>query len=442
MNLIDYAHVIRRLWWILVVGIVVGAVAGEVLALLTPRSYQVQSTVVISVLGDGSPGALQSGNVFALQRAGTYAKLATTRAVLGQVVSQVGPSVTLSELQGSVSATAVPDTGIININVVGRDPQLVQEIAVAVPEALSSVAKQTDTPGIASTIQITPIDQPLVPTTAYAPQPRLSILVGAAIGLLLALAVIVAVNLADGRIRSIGEIPSGRRFASRTVVPGAGRRGENGAERAESIKRLRSNLRYGPGLPPTISVMPVAVGEPEGVAWALAAELAESGSPVLLVDVNRSASPDAERFAELPPTTGLAEVLAGSAPLDQQLVKLDGSLSYLGPGQFTDETGSRLAGDEMGALLDQLKGYFTHIVLRCPPVLAGPDAADVAAIADGTVLVVTAAMTTRTQLLYAEEILDGVRADDVSLVLDGISANDLRSAVSPGLGVEQEFTRS
>ncbi len=442
MNLIDYAHVIRRLWWILVVGLVVGAAGGEVLALLTPRSYQVQSTVVISVLGDGSPSALQSGNVFAIQRAGTYAQLATSRAVLGEVVSQVGPGVTLNDLLSTVTAVAVVDTGIININVVGHDPQLVQEVAVAVPDALASVAKQTDTPGIASTIQITPIDQPLVPTTAYAPQPRLSILVGAAIGLLVALAVIVAVNLADGRIRSIAEIPTGRRFASRTVLPGTGRRGAANGERDESIKRLRSNLRYGPGLPSTISVMPVAAGEPERVAWALAAELAQSGSQVVLVDADRSAIPDPERFVGHTPTTGLAEVLAGSASLDEQLVRLDGSLSYLGPGQFTDETGSRLAGDTMAALIAHLKTRFTHVILRCSPALAGPDAANMAAISEGTVLVVTAVMTTRTQLLYAEEILDGVHARDVSLVLDGISAKDLRSAVSPAPEVVQDFTRS
>jgi capsular polysaccharide biosynthesis protein/Mrp family chromosome partitioning ATPase len=438
VNLLDYARILRRLWWIVIVGLVLGATGGFALARVTPVSYTVRNTMVISVIGDGTANALQSGNVFAMQRASTYANLATSREVLESAREQIGPGVTLQDLRDSVTAASVDQSGVIYINVAGPDPVLVQQTAEAVGDALSVVAKQTDTPGIQSTIRIVSVDPPSVPRTAAAPQPRISIAIGTLIGLLLGIGVIILISVIDTRIRSMGELPT-KSFASATALPG-GRKARDRTARREAIHRLRSNLRFGPGLAKTTAVFPVTPAGTEDVAWALAASLVEIGSRVVLVDIDPTpAAPRADIPAD---ASGLTEVLIDEARLPEAIADVSWGLSYLGTGRTPATLPSLISGEAMPHLLKELGARFDHVILRCPPLLPHSETAVMAALAGANLLIVTAAHTTRAELLFALDTLDGVHAPSVSVVLDGIATNDLRAAVSRDAAHSPEFTQS
>ena len=438
MNLLDYARIMRRLWWIVIVGLVLGATAGFALARATPLSYTVRNTMVVSVIGDGSAAELQQGNVFAMQRVSTYANLATSREVLQSAREQLGPGVSLQDLRDSVTATAVDASGVIYINAAGSDPVLVQQTAEAVGDALSVIARQTDTPGIPSTIRIVSVDPPSLPRTATAPQPRISIAIGGLIGLLLGIGVIVLISVVDTRIRSMHELPT-KSFASATALPG-GRKTADRAARREAIHRLRSNLRFGPGLAKTTAVFPVTPAGSEDVAWALAASLVEIGSRVVLVDIDPApAAPRSEIPAD---ASGLTEVLIDEARLPEAIADVSWGLSYLGTGRTPATLPSLISGEAMPHLLKELGARFDHVILRCPPLLPHSETAVMAALADANVLVVTAARTTRAELLFALDTLDGVHAPSVSVVLDGVATNDLRAAVSRDAAHSPEFTQS
>lgn len=438
MNLLDYARILRRLWWIVIVGLILGGTAGFLLARATPLSYTVRNTMVVSVIGDGTPNALQSGNVFAMQRASTYANLATSREVLEAAIDQIGPGVTLQHLRTAVTATSVDSSGVIYINVADSDPVLAQQTAEAVGDALSVVARQTDTPGILSTIRIVSVDPPSVPRTATAPQPRISIAIGALIGLLLGLGVIVLISVIDSRIRSMAELPT-KSFASATALP-AGRRSRDRVARREAIHRLRSNLRFGPGLAKSTAVFPVTAVGTEDVAWALAASLVEIGSRVILVDIDPAgAAPRTDISAD---ASGLTEVLTDEARLPEAIADVSWGLSYLGTGRAPATLPSLISGEAMPHLLKELGVRFDHVILRCPPLLPHSETAVMAALAGANLLIVTASRTTRAELLFALDTLDGVHAPSVSVVLDGIAANDLRAAVSRDSAHSPEFTQS
>ena len=83
-----------------------------------------------------------------------------------------------------------------------------------------------------------------------------------------------------------------------------------------------------------------------------------------------------------------------------------------GPG----EGAARL--ESLRALFAWMRGQFTLVVVDCPPVLACRETAIAGAVADGTLLVVEAERTRRTEVARAREVLEQLGATMLGVVLN------------------------
>jgi succinoglycan biosynthesis transport protein ExoP len=232
---------------------------------------------------------------------------------------------------------------------------------------------------------------------------------GAAVGLVLALAVVVVRTRLDRSVRNdedvrdatgtevVGRVHEDRHAFKR----GAVRTSDISSSTAESYRAVGAFLRYAPleHRPQVVTVTSALAGEGKStVAVNLALSLARSGSRVVLVDANL-ARPRLARYLEVADGVGLVDVLTGSVPLDQAVQQWqDSALAVLPAGPMPRNPSELLGSGQMRALLKSLRGTHDFVIVDAPPVLPVADGAVLAALADGCLLVTRSGKTRREQL--------------------------------------------
>jgi succinoglycan biosynthesis transport protein ExoP len=140
--------------------------------------------------------------------------------------------------------------------------------------------------------------------------------------------------------------------------------------------------------------------------------IAASGRRVIMVDADLRA-PALHELFELPNLLGLSELLAGDGPLEGidrpkgvQETAVE-NLYLLPAGKPPLDTGWLLASPRAARVFDVLREWADVILIDSPPGLAAPDAQVLSTAADGTILVVSAGATSRSETLRTKERLAG-----------------------------------
>jgi capsular exopolysaccharide synthesis family protein len=189
---------------------------------------------------------------------------------------------------------------------------------------------------------------------------------------------------------------------------------------AEAFRLLRSSLRWtqrdGPGR--TLAVSSAVSGEGKTTTSAnLAAAFALEGKKVLLIDCDLR-RPRLHKVFRLPRQPGIAQVLwAGVSPSVAVRETFISGLFVLPSGAYTERFGDLVGSGRMPSVLAELSACFDMIILDTPPVLAVADAAAVAPLVDGLLLVVAGA-TNRHAVSQALKQLERVGARVVGAVLN------------------------
>lgn len=197
--------------------------------------------------------------------------------------------------------------------------------------------------------------------------------------------------------------------------------------RAEQLRSLRNRMvTMNPdGEPKTLVITSAVRGEGKSVtAINLAMAFAElERAKVVLVDADLR-RPACERYLNLNPGPGLADVLRGDASVDRVLRPAGyRNLMLLGAGTRVDNPAEVLAATRIDELFQRLKERYQYIVIDTPPVLPSTDAGVLAARADGTLLVV------RLEKSMKKQSRDALRAlQDLGGNVLGTFVSELRGA--------------
>jgi polysaccharide biosynthesis transport protein len=177
---------------------------------------------------------------------------------------------------------------------------------------------------------------------------------------------------------------------------------------AEAFRTLRTAVLFStPGAAPKLILVTSATAS-EGKTvncLNLAATLAESGSRVLLVDVDLR-HPSCHRALGIENTTGLSNFLAGQAALEGIVHVLEKPKLWFIPGGPTPPNPAELVGSSrMREMIDLAREEFDFVILDSPPVTPVSDALVLARASDGVVLVVKGQDTPRDVVRRARDQL-------------------------------------
>ena len=208
MALSDYLRIVRRSWRLVVAVLLATVVVAAVLTALAPREYRAEAQLFVSTGGGNSVTDLVPGGSFTQRQVATYADLVTAPVVLDPVVAELTLEGTAGDLARRVTATVPPDTVLIDIAVVDRDPALAARIADTVATQFTETVQELERvdPEGDSAVKATVVRPATAPQDPDSPDPLRNLALATVLGLLLGLGLAVLRDLTDTRIRGEADV--------------------------------------------------------------------------------------------------------------------------------------------------------------------------------------------------------------------------------------------
>jgi succinoglycan biosynthesis transport protein ExoP len=431
VELRDYIRILQKSWILIAVILLAGVSIGSIYSILEKPRYESSAKVFVSTASGATVSELQQGNTFTQQRVTTYADLATTPIVLLPVIADLGLDLSSDQLATMVTASAPIETTLIEISVSSTDAALAAKIATAVSESLTKVVESIETSedsGGASPVKLTLVQHAAVPQIPVSPNAPLNIALGGLAALAIGVAVALLRETLDNRIRNerdvetltetpiLGGIVFDPKANERPLIVHVDPR----SARSESFRTLRTNLQFLDVGRTDRSFVITSSIQSEGKSTSaanLAIALADAGSRVLLVDADLR-RPKVHEYMGLEGAAGLTDLLIGRAE-PQDVIQPWGKdgLYVLPAGKIPPNPSELLGSKALTSLLAEFNKAFDVVLFDAPPLLPVTDAAILARIVGGTIVVCAAGRTHKNQLKGALSALRNVDAPVSGIVL-------------------------
>ncbi len=430
MDLRDYALVVRARWRVVaVVTLLVLGVAVALTARATPK-YTASMRMFVSTTGAPGSGGIYQGSLYVNGRVSSYADIVDSPTVLQPVIEQLDLPYDAGQLSEEVSANVPQETSLIDVTVIDSVPTRARDVANAIGRTFPRVVEQLEpTDGGGAPVKVSMVQTAGTPTAPTSPRWKLNLALGLLLGLGLGVAGAVTRESWDRTVRSadmleklvglptLALVPRDPTASKHPTIAGTSRRPSN---RLEAFRRLRTGVQYlDPAGPPrSVLVTSAAPGEGKSsVCVNLALSFARTHKRVALVDADLR-EPRLSRYLGCPAPAGLTNVLKGEMSLEEVLVTRGDGLLFLPSGPPPEDPSELLSSPQADEVFAALLDRAEVLLVDAPPVLPVTDAAVLATITDGVLLVVHHASTRRTQLQTAVRELAAVDARILGAVLN------------------------
>ena len=430
MELREVLSALRANWWLVLSGLVAGGVLAATLSLLMTPVYTARIQLFVSTSESMSTSEVLTGSQFSQQRVTSYAELLAGEELAARVIDRLELSVTPEELAAGITASAVPDTVLLDVTVTDPSASGARDIAEAVGVEFRRFVRELETPAGTdlSPVKVTVVDRPELATSPSEPQVPRNVALGVLAGLFLGAAAAVARARLDRSVRDPDEVAAlagapviGTILQDPSLATGHVIQRSSSSRSAEDYRQLRTNLQFlNVDDPPKVIMISSALPS-EGkttVAINLSLALAESGRNVALVEADLR-RPKVSRYLGLVSGVGLTNVLAGTAEIDE-VVQIHGShdLTVLAAGPMPPNPGDLLGSVHMSALLDKLRAAHDFVIVDAAPLLPVADSTGLAPFVDGVLLSVRYGTTHKAHVREAGATLDRVRARALGVILN------------------------
>ena len=159
----------------------------------------------------------------------------------------------------------------------------------------------------------------------------------------------------------------------------------------EAMKLLRTNLQFCGKDKKVIMITSTLADEGKStVSINLCRSLAQLGSRVILLDADMRKSVLADRVTREKNLPGLSHLLSGRSGLEDVLMETDmENFHIILAGRVPPNPAELLSGTRMQRLIEICREEYDYVIVDCPPINLVVDAAVVAPLCDGIVMVVS-----------------------------------------------------
>ena len=428
VGLSQYVGSLLRGWYLLVIGLLLGGLAALGYLQVTDQQYTANTQLFVSTTSSTDVTTAAAGGTLSQQRTASYVQLVGGRELASMVIDDLGLDLTPDELMSEITAQALAETVIVDVDVTAPTPEQAQAVATSIGEQFSTLVAQIETPPGATEapLRVSIVAAPELPTAPSSPDVPLVLAAGLLLGLVLGAVVAVVRDRLDTSVR--GEEVAGQAAGAPVLglVPDEGTQPDtlegltSGAVQLEAFHVVRTNLQFVSVATKPRVLMVTSADQGEGkttTAIRLAQVLADAGRRVLLIeaDVRR---PRVTRYLGAVSGAGLTNVLAETADLEDVVQPIGtGGLSVLAAGPTPPNPSELLASEAMALLLERVSGEYDLVVVDAPPLLPVADASGLAALSDGVLLCVRWGSTRRDRLERSRALLDRAGATTLGTIL-------------------------
>lgn len=200
----ELLEVCLRKWKVIVACILVGVVLALCFSyfFITPI-YQTSITIYVSNIRetenqDHFSSADLSASIYLVK---AYMVLATNDTVLAKAATELNEEYSVTQLRNAITTEEYENTVMFTLSVQHSDPKEAARIANVMGKVIPEVA-----PTIIQASSAKAISTAIVPTSPYSPNYQTNAILGAVIGLVLALASVIILQLRDTRINDENDL--------------------------------------------------------------------------------------------------------------------------------------------------------------------------------------------------------------------------------------------
>jgi capsular exopolysaccharide synthesis family protein len=435
VTLQSYLRILSERWKLVVLFVLAGTGIAVLITAITDKEYQANAQIFVATTNDTANSAAQfQAAAFTQTQVQTFAQIVGSPQVLDRVKNDLHLPLSRADLKSKISASAPTGQSIVDLHITDTSPDRAQAIADSTAKAFVVVvegyyADQSD-PGATKPVRLYVTDPPSLPSGPSSPKPLLNISLGLLLGLLVGIGLAIARDVLDNRIKDTDELSKAAEAPAMGVViddstatrhPIATRAGTRNL-RAENFRQLRANLQFAnvDEHPRIIAITSSIPGEGKTmVAMNLASTLAEAGFTVCLVDADLR-RPTVAKVMGLASPVGLTSVLINQIDLMEALQSAGSNLYVLSSGPTPPNPSEVLASSYVRDVIHSLLDKVDYVIIDTAPLLPVADGSEVAALADGTLLVARHKLTTDAQVKRAAASLARVDAKLVGVVLNRV----------------------
>lgn len=433
LNVTEYLRITREHWAPVAAVALAGIMLASLFALTRTPAYTTSSQVFVSFHGAESTSELATGTSYVQRRVVSYSNLVRSPQVLDPVIVELGLDTTAGELGTRVQAAPVTDTVLIDITATDADPTVAARIANTVAESLAERVDELETPQqtVDSPVQLQMVREAAPPGSASYPNIPVMIFVGFLLGAALGIALAVLREIADTRVRSEQDV----RAVTDSSVIGAITMDDEAERnplvvqtspyhtRSEAFRRLRTNLQFldldgGPQAFVVTSSVPDEGKTTSAIN--LAITLADADSRVLLIDADLR-RPSVAGYLGIEGSVGLTTLLIQRATVDDVIQPWGSAGLFVMPSGAVPPNPAELVGSKaMARLVHEMSEQFDYVIIDTPPLLPVTDAALIARMTSGVLMVAGAGQIRREQLRQSLANLATVSARVLGIVLNKV----------------------
>jgi capsular exopolysaccharide synthesis family protein len=420
MDLRDYLRAIRKRWWLVVGALGVAIAVAVTITVLTPPRYAASVTFFVNAQTSGATDAFQGGT-FVQQRVKSYVDVLTSNRLAQTIADQQADGLSAETVQEGITAQVVPDTVLVRATVTDGDRARALRLAQAVATEVPKLVKTLETPpkATAPTVGVEILAEPKLADDPVSPQPVRNVGLAVVLGLIVGVGAAALRESLDTSVRDAEGLAAATGAPVLSAIPFDPKadkspliiEGSAQSTRAEAMRQLRTNLQFINVDQPlkTLVVTSAVPGEGKSsTSINLGIAFAEAGKRVILIDADLR-RPKVAEYLGLEGAIGLTNLLAGQVQIADAVQPWGGSGMWVLPsGSVPPNPSELLASRNMTDLLAALAGGFDMVIIDTPPVLPVTDAAVMATVADGCVLVTRHGKTTTSQAAAAAASLSAV----------------------------------
>jgi capsular exopolysaccharide synthesis family protein len=428
LDLRQLLRIARQYFWIALILMAVAGGTAYFRSSQQPDQYRTTSQIIM--LGESGENVnsytaqLSSQNLIE-----TYQRLIEGDAILQRVVDELALPFDYIELDEMVNTSAVTDTLLMEVTVVDTDPARAALIANEVAEQFVVYIDENIASGqnvnVSSPVGINNLAR--VPALPFEPQPLTAGLLGAFVGLLLAVALIAVLEFLDNTVKpqqNIQELTGSPMLASIPQAPNvkAGSHqvytvAQPRSSASEAARLLRTNLEFASASSDINRFVVSSPNPGEGKSTTVAnigVVMAQSGVRTVIIDADLR-RPTQHQIFGVPGDDGLTTLLTHpDRPWETVARKVAvANLLLITSGPIPPNPSDLVSSQRFISLLNTIAEDVDLIILDSPPILAASDALAMAAHSDGLVLV---CFSNKTRLDHLSHAAQSIRQGGIRLI--------------------------
>ncbi len=374
----------------------------------------------------------------------TYINFLQTKVFYSRVAEESGLNYSPGELKAMTEIHTVNNTEIFQIDITSKSQNDTYALAIAMQNVAPELIRS-----IKGNAQISVVDPPVFPGGPSGPNVMRNTLLGAVIGMLLALIAIILFELLDFNVKNqedvikkykiplLGTIPNfGNNFKKLSWI---GRmlnklnRGKSTVSNekaskevsfvvSEAYKSLRTNLRFtlrSEGCKIIVVSSPLPEEGKSTTSTNLAITISHTKVRTLLIDCDLRKG-KLHKFFNMKSSPGVSEVLSGMIDVKDVIHNTSyDNLQVLFRGVVPPNATELTSSKQMEELIQKLSKSYDYIIIDSPPVNIVSDSLNLSKLADGVLIVLREKETSHPNVVTSIKKYELVKANILGLVLNG-----------------------